>query len=106
MSDIKRNHWSAEELGEQSSYEDETEMKRRLARGNETVGNPDERDVAGSVRPEDRPGWRESTVAEKASGDETSDKTSGSKVRQRQDEEERTRLASRGDANFAEKETS
>jgi hypothetical protein len=59
MTDIKRNHWSAEELGEQSSYEDETEIKRRLARGDETVGNPDERDVAGGVPVEETPEGRE-----------------------------------------------
>ena len=59
MTDKKRNQWSAEELGEQSSYEDETEIKRRLARGDETVGNPDERDVAGSVPVEETPEGRE-----------------------------------------------
>jgi hypothetical protein len=58
MTDTKRNHWSAEELGEQSSYEGETEIKRRLARGDETVGKPDERDVAGSVPVEDTPEGR------------------------------------------------
>ena len=58
MTDTKRNHWSAEELGEQSSYEDETEIKRRLARGDETVGKPDERDVAGSVGVEETPEGR------------------------------------------------
>lgn len=79
MTDTKRNHWSAEELGEQSSYEDETEIKRRLARGDETVGNPDERDLAGSVPVEDTPEGREDrasldTVAEKASRGESSGK--------------------------------
>ncbi len=53
--DVKRDGWSAEELGEQSSYEGTTEIKRRLARRDETVGNPDERDVAGSVPVEDTP---------------------------------------------------
>ena len=79
MTDTKRNHWSAEELGEQSSYEDETEIKRRLARGDETVGKPDERDVAGSVPVEDTPEGREDqasldTVTEKASRGESSGK--------------------------------
>jgi hypothetical protein len=76
MTDVKRNNWSAEELGEESSYEDETEIKRRLARGDETVGNPDERDVAGSVPVEDTPEGREDqasldTVTEKASRGES-----------------------------------
>ena len=37
----------AEELGEQSAYEDTTEFTRRLRRGDESKGDPDERDVAG-----------------------------------------------------------
>src|ERR671914_2151922 len=45
--DAKREGWTAEELGEQSSYEGETEMGRRLRRGDETVGDADARDVAG-----------------------------------------------------------
>lgn len=47
--DRNREGWVAEELGEQSSYEDTTEMKRRIRRGNETKGEPDERDVAGAI---------------------------------------------------------
>jgi hypothetical protein len=37
----------AEDLGEQSAYEDTTEFKRRLRRGDESKGDPDERDIAG-----------------------------------------------------------
>jgi hypothetical protein len=37
----------AEDLGEQSAYEDATEMKRRLRRGDESKGDADDRDVAG-----------------------------------------------------------
>ena len=37
----------AEKLGEQSAYEDATDFKRRLRRGDESNGDPDERDVAG-----------------------------------------------------------
>ena len=37
----------AEELGEQSAYEDATDMKRRIRRGNEAEGDADDRDVAG-----------------------------------------------------------
>jgi hypothetical protein len=90
MTDTKRNHWSAEELGEQSSYEDETEIKRRLARGDETVGNPDERDVAGSVPVKDTPEGREDqasldTAAEKASRGEGVEQKSTS-VRTRKNE--------------------
>jgi len=37
----------AEDLGKESAYEDTTEFKRRLRRGDETKGDPDERDIAG-----------------------------------------------------------
>jgi hypothetical protein len=110
MSDIKRNHWSAEDLGEQSSYEDETEIKRRLARGNETIGNADERDVAGSVPVEDTPEGREDrgpfgTVVENASQGEPPEKPDAAKVDQHQDEAERTGQASGEDTNFTGGET-
>ena len=37
----------AEDLGEESAYEGTTEFKRRLRRGDESKGDPDERDIAG-----------------------------------------------------------
>ena len=36
-----------EKLGNESAYEDATEMKRRILRGDESKGDADERDVAG-----------------------------------------------------------
>lgn len=36
-----------EKLGNESAYEDATEMKRRIRRGDESKGDADERDVAG-----------------------------------------------------------
>jgi len=59
--DVKKEGWSAEELGEQSSYEKETEIKRRLKRGDETVGDPNQRDVAGAVPTNDTPHGREAS---------------------------------------------
>jgi hypothetical protein len=44
----------AEKLGNESAYEDATEMKRRLQRGDESKGDADERDVAGDYA-DDRP---------------------------------------------------
>jgi len=40
---------TAEELGEQSIYEGETEMQSRILRGDESKGDSDSRDVAGST---------------------------------------------------------
>ena len=57
--DAKREGWTAEELGEQSSYEGETEMGRRLRRGDETVGDADARDVAGDIPVGETPEARE-----------------------------------------------
>ena len=57
--DAKREGWTAEELGEQSSYEGETEMGRRLRRGDETVGDADARDVAGDIPAGETPEARE-----------------------------------------------
>jgi hypothetical protein len=52
----KREGWTAEDLGEQSAYEGTTEFKRRLLRGDETVGDADARDVAGAVLHEESTG--------------------------------------------------
>ena len=57
--DAKREGWTAEELGEQSSYEGETETGRRLRRGDETVGDADARDVAGDIPAGETPEARE-----------------------------------------------
>jgi hypothetical protein len=57
--DVKKEDWSAEELGEQSSYEGKTEIGRRLRRGDETVGDANARDVAGAIPEEDTPHGRE-----------------------------------------------
>ena len=43
-----------EKLGNESAYEDATEMSRRLQRGDESKGDADERDVAGDYA-DDRP---------------------------------------------------
>ena len=43
----------AEKLGRESAYEDATEMKRRIQRGDESKGDADERDVAGDYADDD-----------------------------------------------------
>ena len=45
----RREGFDADELGKQSIYEGETEMQRRMRRGDETEGDPDARDVAGAT---------------------------------------------------------
>jgi 4-hydroxy-tetrahydrodipicolinate synthase len=56
---VKKRDSAAAKLGEESSYEDETEMMRRLRRGDETKGDPDERDVAGAPDTSETPEGRE-----------------------------------------------
>lgn len=68
--DVKREGWSGEELGEESSYEGTTEMSRRLRRGDETAGDPDARDVAGAIPEQDTPHGRESRDTPSKSSDE------------------------------------
>ena len=43
----------AERLGNESAYEDATEIKRRVRRGDESKGDADERDVAGDYAGDD-----------------------------------------------------
>jgi len=71
---VKKNGWIAEELGEQSSYEKETEIDRRLRRGDETVGDPNARDVAGAIPEKDTAHGREARDRPHQSTDEESDK--------------------------------
>ncbi len=51
--------WRPTDLGEASAYEGATDMARRMARGDETQGHPDERDAAGATNSEDTPENRE-----------------------------------------------
>lgn len=44
---VEKDGWDAEELAEQATNEESDDIVRRMRRGDETVGNPDERDVAG-----------------------------------------------------------
>ena len=47
--DVKREGFSSEELGEASSYTDSTEMAQQMRRGDETIGDPNDRDVVGAT---------------------------------------------------------
>jgi hypothetical protein len=71
--DVKKEGWSAEELGEQSTYEDTTEISRRLRRGDETVGDANARDVAGTIPEKDTPHGREARDRPQESSEERSD---------------------------------
>ncbi len=61
VTNIKREGWDADELIEEGSNIDSDETVREILRGDETKGNPDERDIAGSPKSEDTPHGREET---------------------------------------------
>ncbi len=46
---VEREGWQADELGEQSAYQDATEFARQIIRGDESKGDPDKRDIVGSI---------------------------------------------------------
>jgi hypothetical protein len=71
--DVKKEGWTAEELGEQSAYEGITEIGRRLRRGDETAGDPNARDVAGVIPEKDTPHGREARDRPHKSAEEKSD---------------------------------
>lgn len=46
---IEREGWQSEEIAEQASNRQSDEITREILRGDETKGEPDERDIAGTV---------------------------------------------------------
>jgi hypothetical protein len=44
---VRREGWNADDLGDESGYQDSTEFARQLIRGDESKGSPDDRDIAG-----------------------------------------------------------
>ena len=72
MAEAKGINLTREEIEEQASKPDHEQIYRQTRRGDETKGDPDERDVAGAIEHEDTPhGWeeRKHDVAQEAEGD-------------------------------------
>lgn len=59
--EVEREEWQASELAEQSSYLMTDEVQRQMLRGDETKGNPDDRDVVGSIESDETPHGRKET---------------------------------------------
>lgn len=57
----QREGWSADDLSKEASQQDEDEIQRQMKRGDETKGNPDQRDYAGTVDSSETPQGREET---------------------------------------------
>lgn len=45
----QREGWDIEKLGDEASQKNTDEIQRETLRGDETQGNPDERDIVGNV---------------------------------------------------------
>jgi hypothetical protein len=46
---VERDGFTAEELGEASAYDSTTEIAQMMRRGDETKGDPDDRDIVGAT---------------------------------------------------------
>lgn len=58
---VKREGWSAEKLSEEATNKEPDEVTREMARGDETKGDADERDIAGAPEKNETPHGREET---------------------------------------------
>ncbi len=59
MQNKEHEGWNIKELANEASQIDEDEIQRQTLRGDETKGNPDDRDNAGSVNTDETPQGRE-----------------------------------------------
>lgn len=58
---VKREGWSAEKISEEATNKEPDEVTREMARGDETEGDADERDIAGAPEKNETPHGREET---------------------------------------------
>ncbi len=56
---IERQGWNAEKIAEEAANQQPDEITRKILRGDESEGNPDERDIAGSAGSGETPQGRE-----------------------------------------------
>ncbi len=50
---VERQGWSAKSLADEAANKSSDEIVRKMLRGDETEGNPDERDIVGGVESSD-----------------------------------------------------
>lgn len=58
IENVERQDWNAGEIAEEAANKPEDEVMREMLRGDETKGDADNRDVAGSADFEDTPHGR------------------------------------------------
>lgn len=59
--DVMCDEWSAEELADQATNMLPDEITRGMLRGDETKGDPDDRDIVGSIASNETPHGRKET---------------------------------------------
>ncbi len=59
--DVEKQGWEAEKIAEESANKPSDDIVRQMQRGDESKGNPDDRDTAGGVESADTPHGREET---------------------------------------------
>lgn len=67
--DVNRENWNAEQLIEESTNRSSDETLRNVLRGDETKGNPDDRDIVGSVDSQETPQGREEAKKDETRGE-------------------------------------
>jgi len=59
MPNVSQEDWNTKQLHRESANEQSDETLQKVLRGDETKGNPDERDIAGSADSNETPQGRE-----------------------------------------------
>lgn len=65
MADVERDDWNAKEIADESVNKPADETMREVLRGDESQGDPDERDVVGNPDSIDTPQGREEAKRDK-----------------------------------------
>lgn len=55
LENVERQDWNAGKVAEEAANKEDDEIMRQMLRGDETEGNPDERDVVGTVDSDETP---------------------------------------------------
>ncbi len=64
--DHPKDGWKIKDLAAEASLADEDQIQRQILRGNESKGDPDERDIAGAVDADETPhGGEEAKTVQK-----------------------------------------
>lgn len=66
--DVNREGWSVERVTDEATNKSSDETLRQVLRGDETKGNPDDRDIVGGVNSNETPHGREEAKKDETRG--------------------------------------